>query len=682
MSEESPSSTALGLHRLFTIRLSPPLVNRLSPRTQQADSSLGKIHGLLFGLFYEGLLSVQAFRSFGENGDSIDGRIDPRQQDELFEQLLTTARQDSEISSLELVGWYTVRADGGLLQSDVQFHDCHFKRPGDIALVLKPEGNTHILWELYCRSADGGFSDKAHRWGAVRLAHGSPLVNPIEVTMRAKIQDDFFMRAYEATGLENQLPLWKKVVRGPLPRQKQSSPKPATAVAPQQLAPGTLPKSETSSLQKAYAGPPMNVPALVPGTSARKRAPWLSLAVIFAMAAGLTFSLVYNGGLFSRDNLPESLKSLFSAPKLGLRLESQGDRILLTWNRRHPAVHSAKGGVLQIDDGMQHRQVNLDAAQVSNGSVLYRPNSDDVTFRLEVEGAQGGKVSESMRVLEAAKPSILDLSTPAPNSTVSRTIEPLGQVNSAGHNSVVGQALGMTTPKSMPSIAQKPGAAIANNIAVDSSMRSRQSDYSQGAQLPPAQKPLEIPRSQNTDAGGHVASDALPPAPVQTGKSQPVASTTSSPAPGTAARPAEVIQSPPPPEIDIVSPPATEKQNLVLPPSSTPPINLPPPAVRPAQSVPSSSYRAPHPLRQVLPNVALLAPTVAAAAGRVEVVVKVDERGRVTGAHLADGTKKINAGLAGASITAAKQWTFEPAMLNGKAVPSQHSIVFQFQSSK
>ncbi len=217
MSAGSQSSTTPSLRRLpFTVRLSPQLVNRLLSRAQRAFSSRDNIHGLLFGVSDESLLLVQAYRSFPEDGEIVSAMGNRARQNEIFEQLLTTARKDPEVSSLEPVGWYTIRANGGLLQSDIQFHDWHFKRPGDLALVLKPEANPDVLMELYCRSANNELSDTAHRWGAVRLAHSSPLVGPVEVTMRAKIQDDFFMRAYQTAGSEEEegrSPGWKSLVQ-------------------------------------------------------------------------------------------------------------------------------------------------------------------------------------------------------------------------------------------------------------------------------------------------------------------------------------------------------------------------------------------------------------------------------------------------------------------------------------
>ena len=84
----------------------------------------------------------------------------------------------------------------------------------------------------------------------------------------------------------------------------------------------------------------------------------------------------------------------------------------------------------------------------------------------------------------------------------------------------------------------------------------------------------------------------------------------------------------------------------------------------------------------MLPNTTMLAPGALAMAGRVEVIVKVDEKGHVTNARIANEAKRANPSLVSAAIFAAKQWVFEPAALNGKPVPSEHSIVFQFQPSR
>jgi outer membrane biosynthesis protein TonB len=57
----------------------------------------------------------------------------------------------------------------------------------------------------------------------------------------------------------------------------------------------------------------------------------------------------------------------------------------------------------------------------------------------------------------------------------------------------------------------------------------------------------------------------------------------------------------------------------------------------------------------------------------------VDESGRVVDARLLEGRNKVGSLLASAALAAAKQWTFQPASLRGKNIPSDHTIVFQFR---
>ncbi len=137
----------------------------------------------------------------------------------------------------------------------------------------------------------------------------------------------------------------------------------------------------------------------------------------------------------------------------------------------------------------------------------------------------------------------------------------------------------------------------------------------------------------------------------------------------------------PAPPVENLNP---EKQNPLLVPGSAPPSNTAVPKSSTAVPEPpspqkaSANYQAPRPLRQILPNTRLMPPGVLATAVKVEVILSVDETGHVTEAHLADGTKKVSSFVVSASIVAAKQWVFEPAMLNGKPVPSKHSVAFQF----
>lgn len=101
---------------------------------------------------------------------------------------------------------------------------------------------------------------------------------------------------------------------------------------------------------------------------------------------------------------PGFLRAFLPSAGLGLRVEVQGDRLLINWDRRSPLIRSALDGVLRIEDGEQRRALYLDSSQVAAGSILYKPASGDVTFRLEVQSEQGARMVESVRVLDSLKP--------------------------------------------------------------------------------------------------------------------------------------------------------------------------------------------------------------------------------------------------------------------------------------
>lgn len=138
----------------------------------------------------------------------------------------------------------------------------------------------------------------------------------------------------------------------------------------------------------------------------QEQIPWLSSLSVFLLAAAVTFAAVYVHELWSGPGLsmPRFLQPVFPGAGLGLKVEYEGERLLVTWSRTSPAVRSAVQGVLRINDGGQQRDVVMDSTQVVAGSVLYKPTSNDVTFRLEVQNDRGKPAVESIRVLDSGKP--------------------------------------------------------------------------------------------------------------------------------------------------------------------------------------------------------------------------------------------------------------------------------------
>lgn len=87
----------------------------------------------------------------------------------------------------------------------------------------------------------------------------------------------------------------------------------------------------------------------------------------------------------------------YGNPKLlKLSLERHGDSLRLVWNKDAPEVQTASNGVLLIDDGGVETRFDLDHSQLQGGAVAYHPNSQDVTFRMNVDSPSGHVASEPL----------------------------------------------------------------------------------------------------------------------------------------------------------------------------------------------------------------------------------------------------------------------------------------------
>lgn len=124
-------------------------------------------------------------------------------------------------------------------------------------------------------------------------------------------------------------------------------------------------------------------------------APGLLAGALSLVACVVSFTVsfaVLHGGLIG------------SNAGLGMRIQMQGDAILLSWNRDMPAVRSATRGVLQIDDGPQEHRTELEPGQLANGSILYNATQANVDFRLTVYGTDGSTVTDHLQVPAGHRP--------------------------------------------------------------------------------------------------------------------------------------------------------------------------------------------------------------------------------------------------------------------------------------
>ena len=78
------------------------------------------------------------------------------------------------------------------------------------------------------------------------------------------------------------------------------------------------------------------------------------------------------------------LPSRFARENLRLSVERAGPSLQLLWDRSSPAVRGANHGVLHIRDGDQESDKDLTPSQLNAGSILYTPDTSEVTFQLDV----------------------------------------------------------------------------------------------------------------------------------------------------------------------------------------------------------------------------------------------------------------------------------------------------------
>jgi hypothetical protein len=120
-------------------------------------------------------------------------------------------------------------------------------------------------------------------------------------------------------------------------------------------------------------------------------------ATILIATAALVISVVTYLGA-PRPPRQEAAAPMSVASMLGLQVDRNPPDLLVFWNRNAREIVAARRATLSIQDGKVQKSLDLDKSQLAGGSYLYTPVGDDILFRLEVYEADGGRVSQSIRV--------------------------------------------------------------------------------------------------------------------------------------------------------------------------------------------------------------------------------------------------------------------------------------------
>ncbi|MBV8842236.1 MAG: hypothetical protein JO307_05435 [Bryobacterales bacterium] len=327
----------------------------------------------------------------------------------------------------------------------------------------------------------------------------------------------------------------------------------------------------------------------------------------------------------TRQDSPAALRTGFSA-------NPDGSSWKLTWNSAAVLAMNPTGATLFIQDGGDEQDVPLTMADLSGGTIYYSAKSGELAFRLQVRRNGASVAEERVRVLDKIK-------------SIARTPQQTQLSNDSTYL--------LPGSQRMAGRAQFEASSASENPATPSEADRRLSATATRKFIPPKSVSAPPPSNPILGAAGPISATALPVSPA-------VSTSFAAPPPPPAATAA-----PPPPAATIAASPAA--------PATSQPQSVSP-VVPVAGTPPQYNFQAPRPVKQVQP----VAPPDARAAGgtQITVVVSIDAKGKVLKATPTGRVEDFY--LFGVAIRAARLWEFEPARLNGKAVPSEISLIFRF----
>src|SRR5262249_48402044 len=106
---------------------------------------------------------------------------------------------------------------------------------------------------------------------------------------------------------------------------------------------------------------------VAPGKRERKQRLYVVQAVgLILVVTALFFVTLWRSRTASRS------------PSLGLNVAWEGNSLRLTWNRKIRTIRPGTWGILSITDGGQQQTWKLHTAQLTKGSIVYWPTTNDV----------------------------------------------------------------------------------------------------------------------------------------------------------------------------------------------------------------------------------------------------------------------------------------------------------------
>ncbi len=355
---------------------------------------------------------------------------------------------------------------------------------------------------------------------------------------------------------------------------------------------------------------------------------WRKILWAAIPAALLVSAIIYNRRSSETFDLEEA--GISAAASLGLNVQRRGDDFEVSWNRLSSAVLEASGGSLSIRDGGITKTVQLGAAQLREGRIVYSPLTEDLDFRFEIQASDKKTQAESVQVFEW-KPTP-DLGSPALQVGGGRTYAPPITQGSEQKASIEPRRI--TLP---------PG--------VKRDFESSQQNAKPVPAAPSSLSPV-VPAAESSKEIRPLPQSTLPPQLPRNAEQEPVVlpeSPNSSPSGSIIPKDTTVAQTPAPPSPEA---PVTRQIKVFE-------------GLQPSKLLKQ--------VRPVYPLAALMA--------RIEGVVRfqavIGKDGRVRNLQFVSGTPMLTK----AASDAVSQWIYRPALLSGEPVEVVTQIDINFSLS-
>ena len=398
------------------------------------------------------------------------------------ERLDRTVQQLSSGKGLRVVGFFRshTRKGLGLDTEDIAFLTAHFRDPHQIALLIRPFASKAstagiFFWENgtihneasylefpFRRSElQNGVRNEANRPSENKTTApepANPTAEPAPPRAPARAQIVPIASRREISMPPSPAPaepMETKAERTSEPKVERTSEPKVERTSEPKVERASEPKAERSpereSLPRDPERPPLAELVLPPLERARRGGKLIWIIGASAAALLLSGVLIYPGfGHKAKRAAPIPGQD---SSALSLRVERSAGELLLSWNRDSESIKNATGAVLSISDGDQHENVNLDLAQLRNGSIVYSPTGSDVTFQLAVNGPNAAKTqSESLRVLKTRPSPMAD--NPAASDKVVTAMRVSG--NSVPISAPAAESLPVAPPSVTPAPAPAP----------------------------------------------------------------------------------------------------------------------------------------------------------------------------------------------------------------------------------